>query len=111
MHESWDHLIERKYSRRACLFNLHVTKLTKFKSGDYNQYLGYCNDDNIVNVSYYSNNYNNFIGIGIGETEYEAENMQEIPVDVTDELDDDIILDILKSYYKWKIDDFFDICS
>ena len=111
MHQSWDHLIERKYSSRSYLFNLHIIKLTKFKSGDYNQYFGYCSDDKIVNVCYYTNNGNKFIGIGIGETEYEAEDMQKVSITTDKELDDEIVLKILKSHYNWKIYDFFDLCE
>lgn len=112
MHEFWDDLIERKYSNRSTFFDLHITQLTKFKSGDYNQYFGYCADDiNMVNVCYYKNDRGKFIGIGKGETEYQAEDMHKIHLHTESELNDEIILKILRNHYKWKIDNFFDLCE
>lgn len=112
MHHFWDDLIERKYSNRSRLFDLHITELTKFKSGDYNQYFGYCCDDkNMVSVCYYENQHGKFIGLGVGETEYEAEDMTTIGLNTDSKLDDSFILQILKNHYKWKIDNFFNLCE
>ena len=57
MNDFWDDLIERKYSNRSKFFDLHISDLTKFKSGNYNQYFGYeYNSDYMVNVCFYSEN-------------------------------------------------------
>jgi hypothetical protein len=112
MNEFWDDLIERKYNNRSRFFDLHIIQLTKFKSGDYNQYFGYGpNYDFIVNVCYYQNEGGSYIGLGKGITENEADDMVKIKIYVESELNDTVILNILKSHYNWKISNFFDLCS
>jgi len=112
MNDFWDDLIERKYTNRSKFFDLHIIQLTKFKSGDYNQYFGYGTDwDYIVNVCYYENEGGTYIGIGKGLTEYEAEDMIMMKIYAKSELNDKLMLSILKNHYGWKIDNFFDLCS
>lgn len=97
---------------KAKFSNLHLTKLTKFKSGNYSKYIGYCADEvTIVYVCYYKDKHGKFIGIGKGETEYEAEQLEAMSIKTNKELNDKTILKILENYYKWKIEDFFDLCD
>lgn len=112
MNDFWDDLIERKYSNRSKFFDLHISDLTKFKSGNYNQYFGYeYNSDYMVNVCFYIENSEVFLGLGRGLTEYEADNFIKMRLQIKEDLNDKLILKILKNNYRWKIDNFFDLCS
>tara|TARA_S200002703_G_scaffold150482_1_gene148880 strand:+ start:1555 stop:1893 length:339 start_codon:yes stop_codon:yes gene_type:complete len=112
MNEFWENLIESKYSPRSTFFNLDIVELTKFKSGLYNQFFGYgTNYDYIVNVCYYSKSGQFFLGIGRGITEYEAENMSTFELNIIETVNDEDILSILTTHYKWNIHNYFNLCD
>lgn len=112
MNEFWDDLIQRKYTTKGKFYDLHIIYLSKFKSGNYNQYFGYGPDyEYMVNVCYYVNDSGPYIGLGKGIVEYEADNMTSFKLNINKELNDKLIINILKNTYGWKIDHFFNLCE
>ena len=92
--------------------NLIVMQLMKMSNNDIAIFRGSLKRGDLILISYPTNNkvVKNFIGLGIGESEYRIDNNTEIfPVDYPDQMNDDFLFSLLVDSYGWRIKDYGDL--
>jgi len=92
--------------------NLIVTQLMKMSKNDIAIFRGSLKRGDLILISYPTSNkvVKNFIGLGIGESEYRIDNNTEIyPVNYPDQMNDDFLFSLLVDSYGWRIKDYGDL--
>lgn len=113
MQQYWDNYIKTKFSSNSKFYNLEITKLIKFKdSNTHTKFIGYGpNDDYILNIVKVTNNNINFIGMGKGESIYEAYPDAYFYLNTTSSVEDIKLLKIISKTFNWKIKEYQNICD
>ena len=106
----WDEYIREKFSKKGDCRNLTVVELYKIYDYPIRTLKGHTNDDRVVKVIYWKECDKIFFGVGCDETYDGADNMNPYLLYRSD-INDDVVLDILKEEFKWNIIDYFDFCE
>jgi hypothetical protein len=107
----WDNYIRKKFSKSS-KSNKNLTIKELYKVYDYpkNIFCGHTTDDYIVKVSYWLEDNNIFLGVGYDETYYGADDLTTYQLYLKD-INDEIVVDILKEEFKWNIINYFSFCE
>jgi hypothetical protein len=92
--------------------NLIVTSLVKMSQKDVVVLKGHLKNDQDLILTYPSHNHmvKNFIGIGIGDCEYQAEtSVQVYELDYNQPMTEEIVLDLLTTSHAWEIKEYWDL--
>jgi hypothetical protein len=106
----WDNYIKRKFSYNGSSRNLTIVELCKVYDYPQNIFCGHTNNDYIVKVSYWSEENKIYLGIGYGETYYEADDITSYQL-FLDNINDEIVLELLKQEFGWNIVNYFSFCE
>jgi len=107
----WDNYIRKKFSNnKDSNKNLTVTELYKVYDYPKSIFCGHTIDDYIVKVSYWSEDTELFLGVGYDETYYGADDITTYRIYLGD-INDKIMLDVLKEEFRWNIINYFSFCE
>tara|TARA_R110000765_G_scaffold31595_5_gene73820 strand:+ start:3818 stop:4165 length:348 start_codon:yes stop_codon:yes gene_type:complete len=106
----WDEYIREKFSKKENPKNLTIVEFYKIYDYPRNVFWGHTNDDRIVKVTYWKESNKSYFGFGCDETYYGADDMNMFQL-YRDDINDDVLLEILKGEFKWNIINYFDFCE
>ena len=97
--------------------NVYITSLYKIKCSEIVFFKGHFKNGDSLTITYPRNTMfdgtlmiKNFIGIGIGESELEAElHVTVFPLNYEEPMDDSFLFDLLENSYGWEIKDYGDL--
>ena len=92
--------------------NVTVTSLVKMTNRDVVVLKGYLKNEQNLVITYPAHNHmvKNFIGIGIGDCEYEAEtSVQVYELDYNQPMSEEFVFDLLTKSHAWEILDYGDL--
>jgi hypothetical protein len=106
----WDNYIRKKFSYNKSSRDLTIVELCKVYDYPRSIFCGHTDNDYIVKVSYWSEDTNLYLGVGYGETYYEADDITTYQLFLKD-IDDEAVIDILKNEFRWNIINYFSFCE